>query len=107
MKTCCTPGCDNELTEHARLRNCSACRSHLHRWDRRRPAEALHYFQQLKVRQNRMTDFADLRDDNIVPVDHATLERKKLASFPVRKSRKKAASNVVAFRLRNRKRKTA
>jgi len=77
----------------------------MHRWDRRRPAEALHYFHQLRVRTSRMTTFAVIKDDEVTKLDHATLEQKRLLSFPVRKSKAKAKANVVEFKLRNRNKK--
>jgi hypothetical protein len=98
VKTCCTPGCTNELSPNGRMRTCVNCRASAHRWEKRRPPEVLNYFQQLRVRTNRMSLFAVVKDDEVVFKDRAELERKRLITFP---ARRKAKSNVVAFKKRN------
>lgn len=104
MATCCTPGCDNELSPNARLRTCVNCRAHGHRWDKRRPAERLDYSRRLRLYNSRMRMFYEVTDDDVKTRDHATLEEKRLLSFPVRKAKERAKANVVAFKLRNKKR---
>jgi len=51
-----------------------------------------------------MATFAVVKDDEVTKVDHDTLEAKRLLSFPVRKTKAKARSNIVAFKLRDLKR---
>ena len=103
MKTCCTPGCDNELKPNSRLRTCNNCRAYAHRWDRRRPAERLDYSRALSVRRARMSLFMEVSDDAVSMRDHDALEKKRLITFPVRKSKQKAKSNIVEFKIRNKK----
>ena len=102
MATCCIPGCDNELAPHGRLRTCKNCRQNLHSWDKRPAAHVLHYSQQLRVRRNRLATFAIVKDDEVIKVDHETLEEKRLLSF--RKTKTRAKANVVEFKLRDRNR---
>ena len=107
MATCCIPGCDNELTGNARLRTCATCRQSLHNWERRRPAEILIRSQTLSKWRARMNTFSSVKDDEIELVSHEQLEQKKLMSFPVRKAKKQAKANIVEFKLRAKRRKTA
>jgi hypothetical protein len=106
MPTCCIPGCDNELAPKARLRTCATCRQSLHAWERRRPAEILERAHKLKKFSARMNTFSVVVDDELQLVDHPTLERKRLLSFPFDKTKRKAKSNIVQFKIVN-KRKTA
>jgi hypothetical protein len=100
MAVCCIPGCDNELSTRTRLRTCATCRQSLHSWERRRPAEILERAQRLKKYTARMATFAVVQDDEVNLVDHATLQKKGIMSFPVRKAKKKAKAAIVEFKLR-------
>jgi len=107
MKSCCIPGCDNELSANSRLRTCAACRQNLHTWEKRRPAEILERSQKLTKYRARMSTFAIVKDDNVAMVGHETLVKRKVMTFPVRKSKRAAKSNVVEFKLRNRSKKVS
>ena len=99
MAYCSIPGCDNELSPHARLKVCSVCRQSLHNWERRRPAEILDRATKLTKYRARLSTFAVVKDDDVQLVPHAELERKRIMSFPVRKALRTAKSNVVSIRV--------
>lgn len=107
MATCCIPGCDNELSGRGRLRTCAVCRQSLHTWERRRPAEILERAIKLTKYRARMATFAIVKDDDVALIDHATLERKGIMTFPVRKAKRAAKSNVVSIKIREAKRRRA
>ena len=106
---CCIPGCENEISEHARARTCANCRQNMHNWERRRPAEIVDRARRLRVWRARMETFSVVKDDEVTKVDHDSLEQRKLMFFPKRvaKSVRKAKASVVAFKLRDRARKQA
>jgi len=107
MTTCCIPGCDNELSANTRLRTCAACRQNLHTWEKRRPAEILERSQKLTKYRARMATFAVVKDDRVAMIDHETLAKRKMMTFPVRKAKRAAKSNVVEFKLRSRSKKVS
>lgn len=102
MTTCSTLGCDNPISDRARLKACVNCRATMHRWLKRRPAEQLTYTKQLIVRRARMATIATLDGDDLVRVEQQVLEDRKILEFA--KVTRKAKANVVALKLRARKR---
>lgn len=106
MATCSTNNCPNELSPNSKMRTCPNCRAYWHRWDRKRPAEVVHYAHKLRLYQSRMNVIAVVKDDELHRVDHALLVEKKLLTFPIRQAKQRAKSSVVAFKLRDRKRKS-
>jgi hypothetical protein len=105
MATCCISGCDGEVSPRSKLRACKNCRAYWHRWEKCKTPHILAYAQATRLRTTRMNTLAVVKDEEVVKTDRTILESKKLMTFP--KSRKKARSNIVEFKLRELKRRKA
>lgn len=57
--------------------------------------------QKLRLRTARISTFAIVGDEEVRFIDHDTLAKKGLMTFPVRQAKKRARANVVEFKRRS------
>lgn len=101
MTKCSTNNCPNVLTKNTKLTTCASCRANIHSWEKRPTGEIVRRAMNLQKYTSRMETFAVVKDEQLTLKSREELMANRVAIF---RNKRKARSNVVAFKLRNRSR---